>query len=83
MSRDCIMKTLAQTLKGRLGRRTDQGRAAGEHTLFGRGASVKRPSTANEAVLRTAIERAGIEFIDENGADPGVRLRKPIRQKGR
>jgi transcriptional regulator with XRE-family HTH domain len=28
-----------------------------------------------EAVLR----RAGVEFIDENGGGPGVRLRKPIK----
>jgi transcriptional regulator with XRE-family HTH domain len=29
--------------------------------------------------LRTALEVAGIEFIEENGGGPGVRLRK--RQK--
>jgi transcriptional regulator with XRE-family HTH domain len=29
--------------------------------------------------LRTALEAAGIEFIEENGGGPGVRLRK--RQK--
>jgi transcriptional regulator with XRE-family HTH domain len=26
--------------------------------------------------LRAAIEAAGVEFIDENGGGPGVRLRK-------
>jgi len=26
-------------------------------------------------VVRQAVERAGIEFIDENGGGPGVRLR--------
>ena len=26
--------------------------------------------------LRTALEAAGVEFIDENGGGPGVRLRK-------
>jgi transcriptional regulator with XRE-family HTH domain len=26
--------------------------------------------------LRRALEEAGIEFIDENGGGPGVRLRK-------
>jgi hypothetical protein len=36
---------------------------------------------ANEAALRKALETAGVEFIDENGGGPGVRLRKPIRQK--
>jgi hypothetical protein len=28
-----------------------------------------------------ALERAGIEFIDENGGGPGVRLRKRQRPK--
>ena len=31
---------------------------------------------ANEAALRRALESAGVEFIDENGGGPGVRLRK-------
>jgi hypothetical protein len=30
-------------------------------------------------VLREALEKAGIEFIAENGGGPGVRLRKPRR----
>ena len=29
--------------------------------------------------LRKALEKAGIEFIAENGGGPGVRLRKPQR----
>ena len=31
--------------------------------------------------LRKALEAAGIEFIDENGGGPGVRLRKRQRKK--
>ena len=31
--------------------------------------------------IRTAIEKADIEFIDENGGGPGVRLRKRKRTK--
>jgi len=31
------------------------------------------------AKIRHALEAAGIEFIDENGGGPGVRLRKPQR----
>ena len=31
--------------------------------------------------IRLALERAGVEFIDENGGGPGVRLGK--RPKGR
>jgi hypothetical protein len=36
---------------------------------------------ANEAALRTALEAAGVDFIDENGGGPGVRLRKPTKHK--
>jgi hypothetical protein len=27
------------------------------------------------------LEAAGVEFIDENGGGPGVRLRKPVKGK--
>lgn len=27
--------------------------------------------------IRKALEAGGVEFIDENGGGPGVRLRKP------
>ncbi|WP_371722474.1 transcriptional regulator [Bradyrhizobium sp. KBS0727] len=37
-----------------------------------------REETAQK--LRTAIEAAGVEFIDENGGGRGVRLRKPNRK---
>nr|WP_247435518.1 helix-turn-helix transcriptional regulator [Bradyrhizobium sp. 139] len=33
-----------------------------------------------QVIERTFIT-AGVEFIDENGGGPGVRLRKPIMQK--
>jgi transcriptional regulator with XRE-family HTH domain len=36
---------------------------------------------ANKEAIRTAIEKAGVEFIDENGGGPGVRLRKAGRKK--
>jgi len=32
--------------------------------------------------IRSALESAGIEFIDENGGGPGVRLRKRQSKKG-
>ena len=32
--------------------------------------------------LVTALEKAGVEFIVENGGGPGVRLRKPLRPIG-
>ena len=38
-------------------------------------------TTANNLAVRRALESAGIEFIDENGGGPGVRLRKRRRFK--
>jgi ribosome-binding protein aMBF1 (putative translation factor) len=35
---------------------------------------------ANDLAVRHALEAAGVEFIDENGGGPGVRLRKPHQQ---
>jgi transcriptional regulator with XRE-family HTH domain len=35
-----------------------------------------QPRRATLDVLRRAFETAGVEFIDENGGGPGVRLRK-------
>jgi len=42
-----------------------------------------RRAVSREAIqaMRAALERAGIEFIDENGGGPGVRLRKRQRLK--
>ena len=36
-------------------------------------------TTANDLAVRRALEDAGVEFIDENGSGPGVRLRKKNR----
>ena len=36
-------------------------------------------TAANELAVRRALEAAGVEFIDENGGGPGVRLRKRKR----
>ncbi len=36
----------------------------------------RRPRAASIAAIRSALEGAGIEFIPENGAGPGVRLKK-------
>jgi hypothetical protein len=33
-------------------------------------------TTANNQAVRRALESAGVEFIDENGGGPGVRLRE-------
>lgn len=39
------------------------------------------PRQATLIVIRRAFESAGVEFIDENGGGPGVRLRKASRKK--
>jgi predicted transcriptional regulator len=31
--------------------------------------------------IRTALERAGVEFLDEDGGGPGVRLRKARKKR--
>jgi hypothetical protein len=38
-------------------------------------------TAANNLAIRSALESAGVEFIDENGGGPGVRLRKPTKHK--
>jgi predicted transcriptional regulator len=38
-----------------------------------------RSQTANK--IRVALQTAGIEFIDENGGGPGVRLKKPHKKR--
>jgi hypothetical protein len=44
--------------------------AAGEETSL---------TAANELAARRALEAAGVEFIEENGGGPGVRLKKRTR----
>ena len=41
--------------------------------LGGREATVQK--------IRAALEKGGIQFIEENGGGPGVRLRKPPKHK--
>jgi hypothetical protein len=38
-------------------------------------------TTPNDTAIRRAFEMAGVEFIDENGGGPGVRLRKRHQKK--
>jgi hypothetical protein len=35
-------------------------------------------TTPNDLAIRRALEGAGVEFIDQNGGGPGVRLRDRI-----
>ena len=44
-------------------------------------AAASQPRRATLEVIRRAFESAGVEFIDENGGGPGVRLRKRPRSK--
>ena len=38
-------------------------------------------TSANDLAIRRALESAGVQFIDENGGGPGVRLRKRQQKK--
>jgi transcriptional regulator with XRE-family HTH domain len=40
-----------------------------------------RVSAEARVKLQKALEAAGIEFIDENGGGPGVRLKKPHKKR--
>jgi len=44
-------------------------------------AGATEPRRATLVVLKQAFEKGGVEFIDENGGGPGVRLRKRQRPK--
>jgi transcriptional regulator with XRE-family HTH domain len=46
-------------------------------------AGTSEPRRATLDVIRRAFEKAGVEFIDENGGGPGVRLRKSGKEKPR
>jgi transcriptional regulator with XRE-family HTH domain len=43
----------------------------------------KRRDVSEEAIhaMQRALEAAGVEFIDENGGGPGVRLKKPLKKR--
>jgi transcriptional regulator with XRE-family HTH domain len=38
-------------------------------------------TAANDLAVRNALEAAGVEFLEENGGGPGVRLRKRMQSK--
>jgi transcriptional regulator with XRE-family HTH domain len=40
-----------------------------------------RVSNDARAKLQKALESAGVEFIEENGGGPGVRLKKPLKKR--
>src|SRR5260370_13534625 len=46
-------------------------------------AGMSDPRRATLEVIRLALEAAGVEFIDENGGGPALRLRRPQRPRTR
>ena len=44
-------------------------------------AGTSQPRRATGDVVIRALEAAGVEFIDENGGGPGVRLKKPLKRR--
>ena len=44
---------------------------------------IAEPRRATLQAITRAFEAAGVEFIDENGGGPGVRLRKRSQEKSR
>jgi len=38
-------------------------------------------TSANDRAIRQTLEAAGVEFIDQNGGGPGVRLRRRPQKK--
>jgi transcriptional regulator with XRE-family HTH domain len=46
-------------------------------------AGAHEPRQATVEVIKRAFESAGIQFIDENGGGPGVRLRKPQQKRAK
>ncbi len=44
-------------------------------------AGTSQPRRATVDVVKRALESAGVEFIDENGGGPGVRLKSPVKKR--
>lgn len=59
-------------------RREDLAEASqvGHSTLFDFESGRRQPHPRTLAAIRAALEAAGVEFIEQNGGGPGVRLRK-------
>jgi transcriptional regulator with XRE-family HTH domain len=57
--------------------------AVGIVTVHQLEAGLSQPRRATLDVIRRALEAAGVEFIEENGGGPGVRLRNRSSEKSR
>jgi transcriptional regulator with XRE-family HTH domain len=66
-------------------RAEDLARASGVGIATIRRAELAEAETSltgpNDMALRTALETAGVEFLNENGAGEGVRFHKPRRAR--
>jgi transcriptional regulator with XRE-family HTH domain len=79
-----ITASQARAARGLLGWSRDRlGQASGvpKRTLAGFEGGETKPRTGTVAAIRAALEAAGVEFIDENGGGPGVRLAKPTAER--
>ena len=54
-----------------------EGAGVSRQTLVDFEREARTPYRNNLAAIRAALEAAGVEFIEQNGGGPGVRLRNP------
>ena len=80
-----IPEVAHQNQRGAGGLREARGRSAKKlrsptRAIYGQGC-IAGPSKGAGAKIRTVLEAIGVEFIDENGGGPGVRLRHRQQKK--
>jgi transcriptional regulator with XRE-family HTH domain len=66
----------ARALLGWTQRQLAEAAEVGISTVASFEARTGTPIRANLRAIRSALERAGVEVIDENGGGPGVRLHR-------
>jgi len=71
---------LARTLLGLTVRQAAELSDVSHETIVGIEAGRASIKEKTRAKVRSALEKAGVEFIEENGGGPGVRLRKAKRK---
>ena len=81
--RFCETKPKIATIPPYTARREDSGDICrfGVATIYLFEGETAESRHATLAVLRRTFELAGVDFIDENGGGPGVRLRKRSQKK--
>jgi transcriptional regulator with XRE-family HTH domain len=84
MSADMITPAQCRAARGLLAwsqQELAQNAGVGIVTVHQLEAGTSKPRPATLEVIRRAFERAGVEFINENGGGPGLRLRRRHRKK--